>query len=190
MKLVTRAFFIFGIAVLPLSGCMMGMHGMDHEPSHQQPAKSIVKEFADKDVTLTLDVSPFVIGEDATLALKAYHMRRETPVSGAKVTYRIERIEKYDGEHRENHVSAAEEREADEIAGKGIYQLKYRVHEGGTYKITARLWMEGKGEAAPPLSVSLTQETDRDGNHDEASRNTWMIIGGIGMVVMMAIMIL
>lgn len=38
--------------------------------------------------------------------------------------------------------------------------------------------------------MSLTQETDRHENHDEASRNTWMIIGGIGMAVMMAIMIL
>jgi hypothetical protein len=189
MKLLTRAFFIFGIAVLPLNGCMMAMHGMDHEPSHQQPAKSIVKEFADKDLTFTLDVSPFVTGEDATFVLKAYHTQRETPLSGAKVTYRIERIEKPGNEHPEQHIGAAEEREADEIAGKGIYQLRYRVDEGGFYNISARLWMEGRDDAAP-LSVSLTQETGLHGNHDEKRSDTWMIIGGIGMVAMMAIMML
>lgn len=190
MKLLTLAFFTIGIIALPLNGCMMGMHGMDHEPSRQHPAKSIEKEFADKDMTLTLDVSPFVIGEDATLALRVYHMQRGTPVSGAKVTYRIERIEKSGGEHAEHHVSATEGREADEIAGKGVYQLRYRVDEGGIYKITARIWMEGRDEAAAPLSVSLTQETDRHGKHDETTRNTWMIIGGIGMAVMTAVMIL
>ena len=185
MKFLTRVIFIFGITVLPLGGCMMGMHGMDHEPSRERPAKSTEKEFADKDITLTLDVSSFVIGEDATLALNAYHIQRGTPVSGAKVTYRIERIEKSGGEHR-----AIEEREADEITGKGVYQSRYRVHEGGTYKITARLWIEGSAEASPPLSVSLTQETAHHGNHDETTRNTWMIIGGVGMAAMMAIMIL
>ncbi len=90
----------------------------------------------------------------------------------------------------QDHVSATDEREAHEIAGKGVYQLRYHVHEGGIYKITARLRMEGSAEAAAPLSVSLTQETDRHGNHDETSRNTWMVIGGIGMAAMMAIMIL
>ena len=190
MKLLTRAFFIFGIAVLPLSGCMMGMmHGMDHEPSHQQPAKSTVKEFADKDVTLTLEVSPFVVGEDATFILKAYPMHRETPLSGAKVTYRIERIEKSVNERPEQHIGAAEEREANEIAEKGVYQLRYRVDEGGLYKITARLLMAGRDDAAP-LSVSLTQETGHHGNHDEKTGDTWMIIGGIGMALMMAIMML
>jgi len=189
MKLLTRAFFIFGIAVLPLNGCMMWMHGMDHEPSHQQPAKSIVKEFADKDLIFTLEVSPFVIGEDATFVLRAYHMQSETPLSGAKVTYRIERIEKSGNEHAEQHIGAAEEREADEIAGKGVYQLRYRVDDGGLYKITARLWMEG-GDEATPLSLSLTQETGLHGNHDQKTSDTWMIIGGIGMVVMMAIMML
>jgi hypothetical protein len=186
MRLLIRAFFIFGL-ILPLGGCMMGMHGMDHGPAHQRYAKSIEKEFTARDVTLTLDVPPLVIGESATLVLRAYHIQRGTPVSGAKVTYRIE---KSGGEHPENHVSATQEREADEIAGKGLYQLRYRVDEGGLYKITARLWMEGKDEAAPPLSVSMTQETDRHGNHDETTRNTWMIIGGIGMAAMMAIMIL
>ena len=189
MKLLTRVFFIFGITVLPLHGCMMGMHGMDHEPSHQQPAKSIVKEFADKDVTLTLEVSPFVIGEDATFVLQAYHTQRETPLSGAKVTYRIVRVEKPGKERPEQHIGAAEEREADEIAEKGVYRLRYRVDEGGLYKITARLWMEGRDDAAP-LSVSLTQETGLHGNHDEKTGDTWMIIGGIGMVLMMAIMML
>ncbi len=84
MKFVTRAIFIFGITVLPLGGCMMGMHGMDHEPSRQQPAKSTEKEFADKDITLTLDVSPFIIGEDATLTLKAEPSSAERPYQGRK----------------------------------------------------------------------------------------------------------
>jgi ferredoxin-NADP reductase len=47
-----------------------------------------------------------------------------------------------------------------------------------------------EGMTAPPMSVSLTQETGRLEDHDRVSRNTWMVLGGIGMAAMMAIMIL
>ena len=187
MQHLTRLLLLSGIMVLPLNGCMMWMHGMDHEePSLARHGKSAVKEFSERDITVTLEVTPFVIGEDSAFTLAARQIQQGKPLSGAKVIYRIERTES-SGDH--TGVSESEEREADEIGQKGLYHLRYRVREPGIYKITALLSMEGMTEA-PPLSVSLTRETGPLEDHDRVSRNTWMIIGGVGMAAMMAIMIL
>ena len=193
MRLYTLLFLMFGIILLPLSGCMMWMHGMEHDASSQkqQPAKTVVKEFAEKDVSLSLETPPFSMGEEATLVLRVSHIQNGTPISGAKVTFVVEYREQPGKEHAEHPVTAAAEREAEENAGKGIYQLRHKIEEHGLYRITARVWIGEKEGAAAPLTITLTQEVGQhEGHGAKKSITPWVVIGGIGMVAMMAIMVL
>lgn len=193
MRLYTLLFLMFGITLLPLSGCMMWMHGMEHDASSQkqQPAKTVVKEFAEKDVSLSLEVPPFSMGEEATLVLRVSHIQKGTPISGAKVTFVVEYIEQPGKEHAEHPAKAAAERETEEIPGKGIYQLRYKFGERGLYRITGRVWIGEKGMTTEPLTITLTQEVDQhEGHGTKKSITPWVVIGGIGMVAMMAIMVL
>ncbi len=47
---------IVGVLTLPLSGCMMAMHGMDHGSSHQMQghARTIEKDIPETDARLSL----------------------------------------------------------------------------------------------------------------------------------------
>ncbi len=92
MRLYTLLFLMFGIILLPLSGCMMWRHGMEHDASSQKQrlAKTVVKEFAEKDVSLSLEAPPFSMEEEAILVLRVSRIQIGTPVSGAKVTFVVE----------------------------------------------------------------------------------------------------
>src|SRR3990172_6228157 len=121
MKRITLLFIMLAIAFLPLSGCMMWMHGMEHDASSQkqQPAKTVVKEFAEKDASLSLDVPLLTLRDEATLVLRAGRVQSGAPIPGAKVSFIVEQMEQPGKEHAGHHIKAAAEREAEEIAGKG-----------------------------------------------------------------------
>ena len=177
---------------LMLNGCMMWMPGMGHDTDmgKQQPAKAVVKEFAEKDVTLSLDVPPLAVGREAALVAKVSRVRREAPIPGAQVTFVIER-EAQPGEGRAGRLfTIVAEREAGEIAGKGAHQLRYTFEEPGLYRITARVWTGEKAQAEP-LAISIIQDVHRqEGHKAEGSTTPLVIIGGVVMAVMMVLMVL
>ena len=190
MKRLLLLSVLSGFFVLLLSGCgyMMAMHGMDHGYVLQkkQPVRTVVKEFAEKDVTLSFDVPPLSIGEEVTIVLRGTRTQSGAPISGAKVSFLIEQIEQAGGEHVEHHAKTTAEREADKITEKGIYLLKYRFEEHGMYRITARVWISEKEGAEMPLTIVFTQNVDRHEGHGTGKSVTpWVVIGGIGMAVMM-----
>jgi len=185
MKNIMFFFGMFGITAL-LNGCMMWMPGMEHDTDmrKQQPAKTVVKEFAEKDVTLNLDVPPLAVGQGAALVAKVSRVQREAPILGAQVTFVIER------EAEPHHFTIVAEREADEVAGKGEYRVRYTFEEPGLYRITARVWTGEKAQAEP-LAISITQDVHRQGGHKaEGSTTPLVIIGGVVMAVMMVLMVL
>lgn len=191
MKRYLLLLVLSGITAVPLSGCMMWMHGMDHGPTHQMPerAKTIEKEIPEKDARLNLDVPSLFTGEDSLVILTASRIRDGTPITGAKVAFLIEQLQQPGREHAEHHVTAGAEREAEEVAGKGMYQLGHRFGESGLYRITARVWVDKK-EGAAPLTVSLTQVvSQQEGHKDNKAPDAMLVIGGIGMVLMMVIML-
>ncbi len=191
MKLYAVTFFILGIFSLPLSGCMMGMHGMDHGSSHQMGhAKTVEKEIPEQDARLSLDVPALSAGDEATLVLIAGRSLDGTPITGAKVVFLIEQLQQPGAEHAEHHATAGVEREAEEVAGKGVYQLRYRFEEHGPYRITGRVWINGTDESAAPMTIAVTQEVgQREGTETGKSTASMVMIGGIGMAIMMLIMI-
>jgi hypothetical protein len=179
----------YGFFVFFLSGCMMAMHGMDHRPALQkkQPGRTEVKEFAEKGVTLSFDVPPLSMGEEVTLALRVSRTQSGVPISGAKVSFFVEQIKQSGGEHAGYDTGTAVERRAEEITGKGVYQLKYRFEEYGRYRITARVWI-GEGDGTEqPLTMTFTQDIIRHEDHGaKKSLTRWgSVIGGICMVIMM-----
>jgi hypothetical protein len=181
--------FILGILILPLSGCMMWMPGAGHSSSHQMPerAKIIEKEIPEKDARLTLDVPSLSAGEEATLVLTASRIQNGAPLTGATVTFLIERLRQPESEHADYDVAASDEREAEEIAGKGIYQARYKFGEQGLYRITALARIEAG--APPPVEIAIVRDAGRREGHDnDASVTPWMIIGGIGMAALMLLM--
>ena len=84
----------------------------------------------------------------------------------------------------------SDEREAEEIAGKGVYRVRYRFGEQGLY-ITALARIEVEEGVRAPLKIAIVQDVGRQEGHDsEASVTPWMLIGGIGMTVMMLLMVM
>ncbi len=185
MGLRASPFFILGIYSLLLSGCMMGMHGMDHGPSHQMPgqARTIEKDVPEQDTRLSLDVPPLSAGNEATLVLTAARIQSNAPLTNARVTFTIGRAPQAGVEPADGHIPEADEREAEEIPRKGVYQLRYKFEEQGLYRITARV----RTGTASPMTITLAQNAGGE-VHAEESMMPWMIIGGIGMAVMMLFM--
>ncbi len=187
------ALLIVGILALALSGCMMAMHGMDHGSSHQMQghARTIEKEIPEADARLSLDVPLISAGDEATLILTTSRIQDGTPITGAKVVFLVERMQQPGAEHAEHHITAGAEREAEEIAGKGVYQLRYTFEEHGLYRITGRVWIDRGDASVTPLTIAVTQEaSQREGHESGKSTTSMVVIGGIGMAVMMLIMVL
>ncbi len=186
------ALLIVGILTLPLSGCMMAMHG-DHGSSHQMQgqARTVEKEIPEKDARLSLDVPPISAGDESTLILTASRIQDGAPITGAKVSFLVERMQQPGAEHAEHHIATGAERDAEEIAGKGVYQLRYRFEEHGLYRITGRVWISGMDGSVTPMTIAVTQEAgQREGHETGKSTTSMVVIGGIGMAIMMLIMIL
>lgn len=187
------ALLIVGILALPLSGCMMAMPGMGHGPSHQtlEPAKTIEKEIPEKDARLTLDVPPLFTGEEATLVLTVSRTKNNAPLTGATVTFLIERLRQPEAGYADYDVVTSDERAAAEIADKDIYQVRYKFEEQGLHRITALTRIEAKEYVQAPLKIAIVQDVGRREGHDsEASVTPWMLVGGIGMAVMMLLMVM
>jgi hypothetical protein len=155
MKRYLLLLVLSGITAVPLSGCMMAMPGMGHVPSHQtlEPAKTIEKEIPEKDARLTLDVPPLFTGEEATLVLTASRTKNNALLAGTTVTFLIERLRQPEAGYAGYDVVTSDERAAEEIAGKGIYQVRYKFEEQGLHRITALTRIEAKEYVQAPLKM-------------------------------------
>ncbi len=171
----------------------MWMHGMDHGPSHHMPgrAKTIEKEIPEKDARLTLDVPSLSAGEEATLVLTIGRIRNGAPLTGASVVFLIERLRQPAAGHADFDMVTSEEHKAEEIADKGVYEVRYKFEEQGLYRITAQARIEAKEGVPASLKIAIVQDVGgREGHDNEASVMPWMVVGGIGMAVMMLFMVL
>jgi hypothetical protein len=171
MRTTTIAILLTGaIMALSLGGCMMAVRGALGNGG-EQASKAIVKEVEAKDLSLGLEAPPLSAGREARIVARLTRLRGGTPVTGAAVTFTIGREERRGGEFM-----PLAELEAEEIAGKGVYQLRYKFKDPGNYKITARA-LTGEGTAADAQSVSLTQEAGKT-----KTPSLWMILGAAGVI--------
>ncbi len=185
---------VIGLSVLSLNGCMMmGMHGMDGSSSHsnQRPSKTFVKELIDSNVRITLEVPPLMVREVSAFSVRINETRSGNPVSGSKVTFEIRHIVRLFPKNADHHVVIIPEQEAQEVADNGVYQGKYMVEEQGVFEIVAKVWLSGEDKHTSPLVITATQEVGQIGNLMDRKSNTLLIVlGGIGMALMMAFMML
>jgi hypothetical protein len=172
---------------------MMGMRGMGGSSSHpnQMPSKTFVKEFIDSNIRITLEVPPLMVREVSTFSVRINEIRSGNPVSGSKVTFMIRHIDRLSSTLTDQHVVIIPEQEAQEVADNGVYQGKYLVKEQGVLEIVAKVWLSGEDKHTSPLVITATQEVGHMGNMMDRKSNTVLIVlGGIGMALMMAFMIL
>lgn len=173
----------FGIITLVLSGCMMAMHGGMYD-AQQKPiaAKTVEKEFAEKDISLSLYSPPLSAGWESTVTLKASRSSTGKPITGAKAVFLVERMRDVDGQ-----VVSSVEYKAAEISGEGVYQLRYTPAERAIYRITASFRVE-EGVETMPLTIALNQEASSM-QYYRANRyvTPMVLIGGAMMVAMMLI---
>ncbi len=186
--------YVIGLSVLSLNGCMMmGMHGMGGSSSHPNhgSGKTFVKEFIDSNVRITLEVPPLMVREVSTFFVRINETRSGNPVSGSKVTFMIRQIDRLSSKHDDHHVIITPEQEAQKVADNGVYQGKYLVEEHGVFEIVVKVWLSGEDTHTSPLVITATQEVGHMDNLMARKSNTLLIVlGGIGMALMMAFMIL
>jgi hypothetical protein len=187
MTRATFLLFIFGISALLSVGCMMPIHKMfmSHNTADQ---KHLIKEFLNNEVSITLDIPPLVQGKESMLIVKAVHVQDGTPIEGATVLFAIQSASQVAGDPVVYSIHPSSEFQAEEITGTGIYQLRYTFESQGTYEIAGKIWLDKTDLTAPPLTVVTTQGTI----HHEGAKKSFVltILGGIGMVAMMAVMML
>ncbi len=172
---------------------MMGMRGMGGSSSqpNQMPGKTFVKELYDSNVRITLEVPPLMVSEASTFFVRINETRSGNPVSGSKVTFKIRQIDRLSSKHVDHHVVIIPEQEAQEVADNGVYQGKYLVEEQGFFEIVVKVWLSGEDEHTSPLVITATQEVGPIGNLMDRKGNTLlMVLGGIGMALMMAFIML
>lgn len=162
-------FLIGGLLALNLGGCMMAVRGVSGS-GDEQTAKTVIREVESKDLSLTLEVPPLSAGAQARLTAKLARLRDGAPVAGAAVTFKIER------EQPDGPVGKLTEREAEEIVGKGLYQLHYKFKEPGRYKITAGAVIPGEN-AEQAQRLSLTQEIGK-----AKTSSLWFILGAAAVL--------
>jgi hypothetical protein len=165
----TVRFLITGLLALNLGGCMMAVRGVSGS-GDEQTAKTLIREIDSKDLSLILEVPPLSAGTQVRLTTKLARLQDSVPVTGAAVTFRIER-EKPGG-----IVEKLTEQEAEEIVGKGLYQLHYKFKEPGRYKLTTSAVTPGE-TAAQAQSVSLTQEIGK-----AKTSSIWFILGAAAVL--------
>lgn len=170
MKISTIGkFLIGGLLALNLGGCMMAVRGVSGSGG-EQTAKTITREIDSKDLVLTLKVPPLSAGAQVRLTIELARLQNNAPVTGAVVTFRIGR------EQPDGIFEKLKEEEAEEIIGKGLYQLHYKFREPGRYKITASAVTPGE-TAAQAQSVSLTQEIGK-----ARTSSLWFILGAAAVL--------
>ena len=158
-----------GLLALSLGGCMMAVRGAGGTVE-EQTGKTLVREIDSKDLSLTLEAPPLSAGREARLILKLARLNEAIPVTGAVVTFIIER------EGPTGEFTIVAQQEAEEIVNKGLYQLHYKFKEPGRYKITAGALAEGE-EAAQAQTVSLTQEIGKT-----KKTSLWLILGAAALL--------
>ena len=157
-------FLIGGLLALNLGGCMMAVRGVSGS-GDVQTGKTVIREIDSKNLSLILEVPPLSAGAQVRLTAKLARLQDSAPVTGAAVTFKIER------EKPAGIVEKLTEQEAEEIVKKGLYQLHYKFKEPGMYKITASAVTPGEA-AAQAQSVSLTQEIGK-----AKTSSIWFILG-------------
>lgn len=187
--------FAVGALALLLSGCMavgMGMHGMmGHDASHQDQSLNIplIEEMHAGQVRIVLKTSPLTPGEEAILSVEISDLRSGAPLSGAQVIFAVQQVDHSPANAPAHLADDLSGRRAEEVAEKGIYQLRHVFTEPGVYKITAQVRLSGSDTAASPLIISATREVShREHTTPSLGLSPMGVFSGLGMVLMMAAM--
>ena len=162
-------FIIGGLLALNLGGCMMAVRGVSGS-GDEQTARTLIREVESKDLSLTLEVPPLSAGAQARLTVKLARLRDSAPATGAAVTFKIER------QQPDGTAEKLAEQEAEEIVGKGLYQLHYKFREPGRYKITAGAVIPGEN-AEQEQRLSVTQEIGK-----AKPSSLWFILGAAAVL--------
>ena len=185
---------VIGLSILSLNGCMMmGMRGMDgsYYYPNQGPGRTVVKEFIDSNVRITLEVPPLRVRMVSTFSVQINETRSGNPVSGSKVTFIIRQIDRHSSKRADHQVVIIPEQEAREVDDNGVYLGKFLVEEQGVFEIVAKVWLSGEDTHNSPLVINATQEVGYIGNlMDRRSQTVLMVLGGIGMAGIMALIML
>ena len=196
MKRITLLFIMLAIAILPLSGCMMWMHGDmsgEHGARGTAQGQTFVKETRHDNIKISAEVPPLWEGKEASLTLRIEDALSGKPIAGAIVDVVIRRAEHEEHaevQHGAHEAQAVTSGRAAESAGKGVYVFSRKFAEPGWYEITFTITgLQEKGVAAP---VSLTVKKEvipahkpEGKDHGETGGKSMLLIGGAMMVVMM-----
>lgn len=189
-----------GLVIAALSGCsMMGMDhgggGMCGMPSHDSgygghensTSRMSVDEMTANDAVISLKTPGFAAGVETILAVEAKSKLTGAPVSDAKVFFQIKPQNQASSEHAGHKQQV--ELQAVTSPEAGIYELKYKFEHAGPYEITVKVWFNDDDSATMTVVKNVLQSSDGAGHSDgHSGTTTWAILGGIGMVIMMAIM--
>lgn len=177
---------------LILSGCMLMHAGMDDTMGHgsgdrsHQAGSMVVKEVEKEGLKITMEVPPLSASQESTLLVKIADANTGEPKSNARIQMTAVALARHDSSHEvENSPPATFD--AYEGKSKGVYEARYKFEKAGSYKVTALITLSDV--LSSPAKVSVVQEI---GNKKESSisKTTWMVLGGIGMVLMMGLMML
>jgi hypothetical protein len=197
MKRITLLFIMLATAILPLSGCMMWMHGdmsREHGARGTAQGQTFVKESRHDNIKISAEVPPLWVGKEASLTLRVEDALSGKPISGAAVDIvvirRAERAEHAGAQHGAESAEKTVQGKAAEGAEKGVYVFNQKFAEPGWYEITFTITgLQEKG-VATPISLTVKKEAipahEPEGkDHGKTGGKSMLLIGGAMMVVMM-----
>ncbi|MBI5360896.1 MAG: FixH family protein [Planctomycetes bacterium] len=189
-----------GFVIAALAGCSMmgmghgdgGMCGMPPHDSghggHESSAPSVsVDEMTANDASVSLKTSGLAAGAETALSVELKNKQTGARISGAKVFFQIKPQNQVFSEHaghgQEVELQAVTSPEA------GIYELKHIFESAGSYEITVRVLLENDDSVTMTVVKNVSPSPDGAGHSDgQSNTSAWIVIGGIGMVIMMAVM--
>jgi len=195
VKKMLLFFFLIGMSVFLLNGCMMmGMHGMSgHDASNPMspPGNMIIKEVHSNNVDITLKIPPLLTDLKSSITLQIYDTKSGLPLSGAFVLFSFREAGQLRVENDKEISRSTREYNASETANNGTYKLEYIPKTAGLIEIGATIQLPGT-DTSNPLTVMATQQVVQASASQSkmSGMKPMAIMGGAGMLVMMVVMML
>jgi hypothetical protein len=179
------------IVLALLSGCMMmGMHGSSNAghggSNHTDPTgNAVIKEIQTNDARLIITIPRLLENRESALMVRILDVKSGHPRPGSSVIFTINEppnatLHTSDSRH------SPPEYKATELADEGVYRLSYTPRTPGLTEVTAKIWLTQDDTTDPLLFTTAVHVSQSD---SKASSLTPMaILGGAGMLVMMALM--
>lgn len=179
------------VAVPFLDGCFMHSYGPGMmDGTHGSPADAgrvttLVKEVQRDDVTVTLEVPPLRVGQEASLRVSVYDHGGSAPIRDARVSVKV--LPLVAGADREpSPRSRGVVLQAETAASPGVYLAAYTFEELGTYEIVVEVRAGVESGTHVPLVVTARQEARAE--KEPVSRHghyPFLVLGMVMMLVMM-----